>query len=443
MRQHVVRVALVAAIVALTLLVVPLAVAIRVSFFADERGELERAAMAAAVRVGPGFTAGDPVELPSPPGEGRLGVYDRELRLRAGTGPRTADTVTGRAVADGVIEEHTGAELVAAVPVSQDERVVGVVRASVDAGTVWNRVLLAWAALAGVVLVALGVAVLVARRRARSLSEPLEALSRTSQAIADGDLTARAAGSRVAEIDQVARTHNEMVRRLSELLRRERHFTANASHQLRTPLTGLRLGLETALHDSGADPRAALEAALERSQYLQDTIDEVLRLAGAPAVTASRPAGRPVGALLEHAETRWHGPLALDGRRLDVVIDQAVAALTVPGRTTAQILDILLDNARRHGSGTVTVTLREIGDALAVDVGDEGRLTTDAAELFERGATTGQGQGIGLSLAADLADSTGARLGLSRRAPTCFTLLLPAPSADLPEADLPEAGPVR
>ncbi|MFE4646304.1 hypothetical protein ACFRFS_35790, partial [Streptomyces sp. NPDC056730] len=89
------------------------------------------------------------------------------------------------------------------------------------------------------------------------------------------------------------------------------------------------------------------------------------------------------------------------------------------------------------------VTLREIGDALAVDVGDEGRLTTDAAELFKRGATTGQGQGIGLSLAADLADSTGARLGLSRRAPTCFTLLLPAPSADLPEADLPEAGPVR
>ncbi|WP_069627477.1 HAMP domain-containing protein [Streptomyces niveus] len=101
-------------------------------------------------------------------------------------------------------------------------------------------------------------AVLVARRQARSLSEPLEALSRTSRAIADGDLTARAAGSRVAEIDQVTRTHNEMVQRLSELLRHERHFTANASHQLRTPLTGLRLGLETAISDPGADPRTAL-----------------------------------------------------------------------------------------------------------------------------------------------------------------------------------------
>ncbi|MGW6306093.1 HAMP domain-containing sensor histidine kinase [Streptomyces niveus] len=432
MRQRVVRVALVAAAVALALLVVPLAVAIRVSFFADERGELERAAMAAAVRVGPGFAAGDPVELPLGPGEGRLGVYDGELRLRAGTGPRTADPVTRRALTDSVIEEHTGGELVAAVPVSQDERVIGVVRASVGAGSVWNRVLLAWAALAGVVLVALGVAVLVARRQARSLSEPLEALSRTSQAIADGDLTVRASGSRVAEIDQVARTHNEMVQRLSELLSHERHFTANASHQLRTPLTGLRLGLETALNDSGADPRAALEEALEQSQYLRDTIDEVLRLAGERAATVSRPAGRPAGVLLEQAETRWHGPLAQDGRRLDLVIDRAVAALSVPGRTTAQILDILLDNARRHGSGTVTVTLREIGDALAVDVADEGHLTTDAARLFERGTTSGPGQGIGLSLAADLADSTGARLSLTRRAPTRFTLLLATPSAERP-----------
>ncbi|WP_247748673.1 ATP-binding protein [Streptomyces sp. 4R-3d] len=143
-----------------------------------------------------------------------------------------------------------------------------------------------------------------------------------------------------------------------------------------------------------------------------------------PRPPPAPPAG-PVGALLEQAETRWHGPLAQDGRRLDLVIDRAVSALTVPGRTSAQILDILLDNARRHGSGTVTVTLREIGDALAVDVGDEGRLTTAPSALFERGTTTRPGQGIGLSLAAELADSTGARLSLTRRAPTRFTLLLP------------------
>lgn len=425
MRQRVVRVALVAAAVALVLLAVPLAVAIRVSFFADERGELERDAMAAAVRVGADFSTGDPVELPSGSAEGPLGVYDGTLRLRSGTGPRTADAVTRRAFADSVVHEHTGGELVAAVPVSHDEKVIGVVRASVDAQSVWNRVLLAWGALIGVVLAALGVAVLVARKQARSLSAPLEALSRTSRAIADGDLTARAAGSRIAEIDQVSRTHNEMVERLAQLLQHERHFTANASHQLRTSLTGLQLGLETALNSSAQDPRAALEEALEQSRRLQDTIDEVLRLAQAQSTPASRPAGAPVGELLDRAEARWHGPLAQDGRRLDVVADRTAAGLPVPGRTTDQILDILLDNASRHGSGTVTVTLREIGDAVAVDIGDEGRLTVDARTLFERGTTTGPGPGIGLSLATDLADSAGARLSLSRRAPTRFTLLLP------------------
>lgn len=425
MRQRVVRVALVAAAIALVLLAVPLAVAIQVSLFADERGELERDAMAAAVRVGPDFAAGDPLELPPRSAEGQIGVYDGTLRLRSGTGPRTADTVTRRAFSDRVVHEHTGDELVAAVPVSNDERVIGVVRASVGTQSVWNRVLLAWGALIGVVLAALGVAVLVARKQARALSAPLEDLSRTSRAIAEGDLTARAAGSRITEIDQVSRTHNEMVERLAQLLEHERHFTANASHQLRTSLTGLQLGLETALNSPATNPRAALEEALEQSQRLQDTIDEVLRLAQAQTTPASRPAGAPAGELLDRAEARWHGPLARDGRRLEVVADPTAAELEVPGRTTDQILDILLDNAHRHGSGTVTVTLREIGDAAAVDVGDEGRLTVEARTLFERGTTTGPGPGIGLSLAMDLADSAGARLSLSRREPTRFTLLLP------------------
>ncbi|MFF1419912.1 sensor histidine kinase [Streptomyces sp. NPDC058280] len=424
MRQRVVRVALVAASVALVLLAVPLAAVIRASFFADERGEVERAAMAAAVRVSPDFAAGDPVELPRR-SEGQLGVYDRGLRLRDGTGPSSADSATRRAVAGRLVRQDIGGELVAAVPVSDNERVIGVVRASTSTGSVWNRVLLAWAALLGACLVALGVAVFVARRQAFTLTAPLESLSHTSRAIAEGDLTARAATCGITEIDQVARSHNTMVQRLSHLLQHERHFTANASHQLRTPLTGLQLGLETALATPGTDLRTAAEEALEQSRHLQHTIDEVLQLAGAEPSPVSRAAARPAGELLEQAERRWHGPLAQDGRRIAFLLDPATAAVPVPGRTTDQILDILLDNARRHGSGTITVTLREIGAALALDVADEGTLTLDAEALFDRGTTTGPGEGIGLSLAADLAEAAGARLSLTRRTPTRFTLLLP------------------
>lgn len=99
MRQRVVRVALTAALVAVILLAVPLALAIRSSLYADQRDTLERAALSAAVRVSPDYTTGDPVELPAPPADGRLGLYDPSLRLRAGTGPHTGDTAVriGRA----------------------------------------------------------------------------------------------------------------------------------------------------------------------------------------------------------------------------------------------------------------------------------------------------------------------------------------------------------
>lgn len=81
--------------------------------------------------------------------------------------------------------------------------------------------------------------VVVARHQARARTRPLEALAATAAKVTDGDLTARAAPSGIAEIDQVAATHNDMVERLDGLLRHEREFATHASHQLRTPLTGL------------------------------------------------------------------------------------------------------------------------------------------------------------------------------------------------------------
>ncbi|MFV5998087.1 histidine kinase dimerization/phospho-acceptor domain-containing protein [Streptomyces sp. NPDC056231] len=425
MRQRVVRMALVAALVALVLLAVPLALVIRASFFADERGELERDAMAAVIHVSPDFAAGDPVELPPGQSEGRLGVYDTALRLRAGTGPSTADTATRRALAGAMVQQSARSELVAAVPVSHNERVIGVVRAAISTRSVWNRILTAWAALLAAALVALGAAILVARRQARALTAPLESLSRASLAIADGDLSARAATCGINEIDHVADTHNAMVQRLAQLLHHEKNFTANASHQLRTPLTGLQLGLEQALTTPATNLRAAIEDALEHARHLNDTIDEVLQLAQAETATFSRTTFQPVGELLERAERRWHGPLAQDGRRIRFTLDPAATSLPVPGRTTEQILEILLNNAHRHGRGTVTVTLRDMGAALAVDVTDEGNLALHPKALFERGTTTGPGEGIGLALAKDLADTAGARLSLTHTAPTTFTLLLP------------------
>ncbi|MDT0546496.1 HAMP domain-containing sensor histidine kinase [Streptomyces lonegramiae] len=434
MRKRVVRVAVVAAMVALVLLATPLAVGIPRSFIADERGELERAALAAAVRVGAKSTGKKRSELPPGERDARIGLYDLAGRLRDGHGPATADAVTRRAMAGVVARGRDGQDLVAAVPVSTAERVTGVVRAADGTQGVWARVGLAWAALVGTALAALATGVLVARHQARTLSAPLEALSATAVAVAGGDLTARAGRSAIAEIDQVARTQNTMVERLTTLLEHERQFSANASHQLRTPLAGLQLGLEAAAADPGADLarlRAAIEEALERSRHLQQTVDEVLRLArAAPGPRLPERSG-PLGELAESVERRWHGAFAAEGRRLDFAFEPGSETIRVPDRTAEQILDVLLDNALRHGSGTVGVTVREMTGAVAVDVADEGSLALEPGLVFARGTTTSRsGSGIGLPLARDMARAAGGRLTLVRASPTTFTLLLPMPEGE-------------
>ncbi|NEC88076.1 HAMP domain-containing sensor histidine kinase [Streptomyces sp. SID12501] len=433
MRQRVVRVALTAALVAVVLLAVPLALAIRSTLYADQRDTLERAALSGAVRVSPDYVTGDPVELPAPPAGGRLGLYDPALRLRAGTGPRTGDTVVRRALAAEVVRGRAGGDLVVAVPVSHDEQVIGVVRASSPASAVRDRVLLAWAVLAGVCALALTVAVLVARRQARVLAAPLEDLSRHSRAVTAGDLSARAASSNVAEIDQVARTHNEMLHSLTELLRHERDFTANASHQLRTPLTGLQLTLEAGLaEDDDARLRPVIEETLATTRRLHDTVEEVLRLSRSRGRSGSVTPDTMVSRLVRDTEGRWHGLFAGDGRRLECETRDVPDDVLVPGAPVSEILGILLDNARVHGRGTVRLTVRDLEDALAFDVGDEGEVEVEGggeggtARLFDRGHSGGgPGEGIGLALARDLAVSLGGRLSLAGRRPATFTLLVP------------------
>jgi signal transduction histidine kinase len=443
MRREVARVAVTAAWIALAVLAGPLAVSVHLLVAADERGQLERAALRAAVRVDPRFAVGDPAELPAPEPGGRLGLYDPAGRLRAGNGPARADSVTEQALTGRPTQGQRAGQLVVAVPVSGGERVTGVVRAASPAARVWWRTAAAWGILAALMALALLAALGVARRRARRLAAPLETLAAASRAVGDGDFTARVPACGVAEIDNVAATQNATAGRLGELLERQRQFTANASHQLRTPLAGLQLGLEAALADARADPRAALDEALATTRRLQATVEDVLALHQGGGVPNHDPA--PAGGntrlegLLEDVADRWRGQFATAGRRLSQTCDPGVADRSLPAVRVGQILDVLLDNALRHGAGQVRLTARPAGadtDALAVSVADEGPgIREDLGDVFRRGS--GSSHGIGLGLARDFAASLGGRLVLSCRTPPMFTLLLPAPvPAPDPDPDL-------
>ena len=175
---------------------------------------------------------------------------------------------------------------------------------------------------------------------------------------------------------------------------------------------------------TGTSEHEAIQSAIEETDRLESTIDELLALARG---TETRRTPLDVQTMLDELEHIWHGRLAADGRPLRVVAEPALPSPLVSGIAARQILDVLVDNAMRHGSGEVTISARATKDGLAIDVQDEGPGVTQAPnELFRRRVASADGHGIGLALARSLAEAEGGRLVVTRRAPSAqFTLVLP------------------
>lgn len=425
MRARILGVSALATVLAIVLFGVPLALAVRQLYLDDERSELQRLALRAAVQVAPDYTKGvDAAELPAPEPETQLGLYDlRGVRI-SGTGPTAGDAATRHALTGQVAEDDDIGALVVAVPVGSKERVAAVVRAATPRAALTRRILLTWVVMALLALAALLAATALARWLAARLTRPLQQLASTATELGAGDFAARAEPSGIPEIDQAGQSLNRTAQRLGDLLARERSFSSHASHQLRTPLTGLRLTLDTAL---GAPPdqlRTAARAAIRAADRLDGTITDLLALARGPA-----PAAAPLDAdaLLADLREGWNGLFAAAGRPLRLRSQNPPLARG-SRQSTRQVLDVLLDNAYHHGTGTVTVTARDAGAALALDVADEGPGMSLDAENADppAGIGAGEGHGLGLPLARSLLDAQGGRLLLTQARPSAvFTVLLP------------------
>jgi signal transduction histidine kinase len=285
---------------------------------------------------------------------------------------------------------------------------------------------------------------LVGRRQARRLAQPLEDLEQSARRLGDGDFGVRTRRGGVEEIDAVGAALDATAIRLDDLLARERGFSADASHQLRTPLAALRLRLEAALERTDQDPRPAIAGSLVDADRLEAIIDELLTLARAGQAGQ---AGRiDLEALLGELSPEWAARLALTGRDLEVRIDPGAPDPHASPAAVRQVLAVLVDNATVHGRGTVTVATREASGAVAVDVSDAGPGVQEApAHLFTQRADRQDGHGLGLALARRLAEAEQGRLDLTRAAPPVFTLLLPPTSIaergeETPPRQAPSAG---
>ncbi|HEY6425097.1 MAG TPA: HAMP domain-containing sensor histidine kinase, partial [Pseudonocardiaceae bacterium] len=366
-----------------------------------------------------------PTDLRDPNDGTHLAVYvDRGLRI-LGTGPEGGDPAVYAALHGEISNKDLNGELVVAVPVTHDTDVIGAVRAASPVMAVYRQVVLVWLGMLGLGGLAIGMVWLVARRQARRLARPLEELSEAARRLGQGDFSVRTTPAAIPEIDSVGSALNSTAGRLDAMLARERSFSADASHQLRTPLTGLRLRLEAALEHPGQDLRQAITDGIAAADRLEQTIEELLALARDTRSSNATPLDLPV--LLDEIEAGWHDRLAAQDRALHVAVDPLAPVSLASTAAVRQVLTVLLDNAATHGSGTVSVAVRNAADALAIDVSDEGTgITAPEPELFTRRSRLADGHGIGLALARSLAEAEGGRLRLTRPAPPTFTLLVPA-----------------
>ncbi|MFE7352621.1 sensor histidine kinase [Streptomyces sp. NPDC057543] len=459
MRRRILRATVLAVACAVLLFALPLGYAALRLYQQDEEREAQSLGEQVALSLPERITAtGDPIELPPVESGTDIAVYGTGAHRVLGTGPGAGDAPVREAEEGRVVTRQIGGSLVVAVPVGGSEQVRAVVRVASPASEPLRRAALTWAGMLAPAAVAVGGGALLAVRSSRRLARPLEELAGVAREMEGGDLTARAEPSGLPEPDAVGHALARAAARVDELLRRERAFSADASHQLRTALTGVRLELEMSLAagpnadvsdtdvveggadaGAGAGSRAAVRSALAQLERMETTLDDLLALAR----DIPERAPLDLAALLARAQEDWHGPLAAQGRRLKIMVDDALPQALGSRRAARQILDVLLSNAATHGRGTVTVHAKATAGVVAVGVEDEGDGIPEAGTdgVFERrggeggrsGGDAAQGgpaagsHGIGLALARSLAEAEGGRLFVSRPRPRPrFTWLLAA-----------------
>jgi len=267
-------------------------------------------------------------------------------------------------------------------------------------------------------LIALAVA-LCAYPVVRGLTRRLERLQTGVETLGAGDLTARVTVKGRDEVARLADSFNRAAGRIEELVGAHRLLLANASHELRTPLSRIRLGLELLQHDG--DPKYKSE--IERNiAELETLIDEIL-LASRLDATPTLQATEDVDLLaLAAEECARYDECTLDGEAVSVIGD---------ARLLRRMVRNLLENAKRHGTPPVRVTVGRAGARALLDVTDGGRGVPEGERErvftpFHRLGNDSTGAGLGLSLVRQIARLHGGDAVVAPRVPSRFRVTLAA-----------------
>ena len=332
--------------------------------------------------------------------------------------PELEAALTGVPTSDIRRSEDLGQDIMAtAVPIQDQGRILGAVRITKTVQAVKDNVRRVTYGLAAIGLAALGAGLLLAFGLAGSLSRPLSRLADAAKRLGAGDLTTRAGSVRGArEIEDLGRSFDEMAGRLERSVHAQREFVANASHQLRTPLTAMKLRLEGVIAGSREpEVRERLEAADREVDRLSGIVDRLLVMAR--QIEEGTSSTVDVGEAVTRAMARWDER----ARQLDASLLSSGEGGTARADPTDldQILDNLIDNAIAYAPGEISIESTEVDGGVVVVVQDHGP-GIPAADLpqvtdrFYRGTKAPSGgSGLGLAIARQLAEKWGGTIEVS------------------------------
>ena len=305
-------------------------------------------------------------------------------RARAGEAFTVIDSRGGRVLLPVVVKDGTA-----------------VVRTTVTADELRRGVASAWSGVIGLGIVLLALALAIASRLGRRISEPLLEVAGTAHRLRAGELSARAEVRGTEETQELARALNGLAERTGELLASERAAVADLSHRLRTPVTALRLDAE------GVPDPALARRLQEHIAILQRTIDAIVNDARRPVRTDL--AGSCDATAVVHDRVEFWRPLAEDqGRSMRIRLPAGPVVVPLAAADLADLVDVLVDNVFAHTpEGTALgVELSLAGREVGLHVSDAGP-GVDQGRRGRPGST-----GLGLDIARRTALAGGGRLRL-------------------------------
>lgn len=335
--------------------------------------------------------------------------------------PEIAAALDGT-VATGTRHSNTlGTDLLyVAVPAASGGIVHGAVRITYPTSEVDERVRRYWLVLAAIAAVVLAVAVALAGGFARWIVRPLSRVEEAAGEVAAGNLNVRVPATGPPELRRLAGSFNEMVVQLGSLLHSQEQFVADASHQLRTPLTALRLRLENLARDGDGRREGEFEGALEELERLSALVDGLLTLARADRA-ASTPAELDVASGLGERVDAWSALAEEQQVRLVARVEGRLHALATPGRLE-QVLDNLLANALEVAptGSDIELTAARSGPWVEIRIRDRGpgmssEEIAHAFDRFWRGGADEAGFGLGLAIVQRLVHADGGEIELRPR----------------------------